>query len=206
MLLPCSPLILGSVYPLSCCSFSLSVRLVFYLMIYVSFAVSCSTHGRMKRAEVELKMDDYKSQGNTLNGTMSCRDGMSLCLPPSLIIWLCLWLGEFAQKLHGGFLCCAVSNASFKFSSIVYLLCMNMCVWYMCMVHVREGWCALSCACMEARGGLWVSRSFALCLVSRRQGLSPNLALDWPPTNLKRSSCLDTPPRDRVYRCMGGHM
>lgn len=137
MLLPCSPLILGSVYPLSCCSFSLSVRLVFYLMIYVSFAVSCSTHGRMKRAEVELKMDDYKSQGNTLNGTMSCRDGMGLCLLPSLIIWLCLWLGEFARKLHGGFFCCAVSNASFKFSSIVYLLCMNMCVWYMCMVHVH---------------------------------------------------------------------
>lgn len=60
-----------------------------------------------------------------------------MCLPPSLIIWLCLWLGEFARKLHGGFLCCAVSNASFKFSSIIYLLCMNMCVWYMCMVHVH---------------------------------------------------------------------
>lgn len=76
VLLPCSPLILGSMYPLSCCFFSPSVRLVFYLMIYVSFAVSCSTHSREKRAEVELKMDDYKSQGNTLNETVSCRNGM----------------------------------------------------------------------------------------------------------------------------------
>lgn len=76
VLLPCSLLILGSAYPLSRCFFSPSAWLVFYLMIYVSFAVSCSTHSRVKRAEFELKMDDYKSQGNTLNETVSCRDGM----------------------------------------------------------------------------------------------------------------------------------
>lgn len=50
-------------------------------MIYVSFAVSCSTHRGGKWAEAELKMDDYKSQGNAFNETMGRRDGMGVCLP-----------------------------------------------------------------------------------------------------------------------------
>lgn len=32
---------------------------------------------------------------------------------------------------------CVVGNGSFKFSYIIYLLCMNVCVWYVWMVHVH---------------------------------------------------------------------